>query len=360
MTFGLPRRDDREWRDDDGVVPPELRAQEAKKTPAASDEKRAPEERKGGSTEEGTGFMVTPDRQATAGVFHPSSGGKYDERGGVAGGKNSPYYLFRFFDHHVQPGKRYRYRVRVAVANPNFDVSPDDVNKEVRERMNNKETWQRYLISPWSQLSDVVAIPRDDRLLAVSVKPSARNDGEPTAKIMAVHWDMQEGKEIAAEFDIQLGKLANFQGEKPAGGGAPAPVVMGGGKKEEEGGGLLEAKGKDEGKGPKPKAPKPKPAANVPKVDYRTDMLVLDIDGGAPLLGKNSDLAWPGKILLLTPDGGLEIRADVTDQKACKAVKSPPTRDASRSPEREKRERKQGWSRGRWRALRRCFENSDV
>jgi hypothetical protein len=355
LTFGLPSRADRNWRDEDEIVHPELRAR-ATQAATAPDEKQAPGERKEGSTGETAGFSMGSSSSGTASPLANSARASSERREGRegeerrmtavpgiarAGEKTSPYYLFRFFDHNVQPGKRYRYRVQLAITNPNYGQSPENVSKEVRERMNNKETWKEYLFSPWSQPSDVVTVPRDDRLLAVSVKPSPRNDGEPTAKIMAVHWDMKEGVEIAAEFDVQPGKLANFLGEKrPEAAAGPAPAAVGArreegrreGGREEQGRSLLEAgrdAGRDAGRGARPRTPaRPKPEANEPKVDYRTETLVLDLDGGSPLLGKN--LTWPGKMLFLTPDGELEVRADVADQKAYKAAKSPPARDAVR------------------------------
>ena len=35
-----------------------------------------------------------------------------------------PYYLFRFFDFTVESGKRYVYRVRLMLLNPNYEIPP--------------------------------------------------------------------------------------------------------------------------------------------------------------------------------------------------------------------------------------------
>ena len=64
--------------------------------------------------------------------------------------------------------------------------------------------------------------------------------------------------------------------------------------------------------------------AEEQKVDYRTEMLVLDLDGGGTLPGKNRDLTWPGEMLLLTPEGELAVRSDVEDHDDYVAQKTMP------------------------------------
>jgi hypothetical protein len=59
-------------------------------------------------------------------------------------------------------------------------------------------------------------------------------------------------------------------------------------------------------------------------VDYVTDVLVLDLRGGDRLAGKNR-LAWPGEMLLMDPDGNLQVRSDVDDTAACVAQRNAPS-----------------------------------
>ncbi|MBN1591383.1 MAG: hypothetical protein JW888_17860, partial [Pirellulales bacterium] len=255
-------------------------------------------------------------------------GGMGGMRGGMnmgVGGQQSlaPYRLFRFFDFNVEPGRRYRYRVQIWVKNPNFDVPARYLVKELRDRMNDKDQWKKYLITEWSE-SNVISVPRDDRLLAVEVTPTRGIDREPVGTIMAIHWDCQKGDEIYDEFKVGRGLLANFLEQK-----IPEPktdaALPGGhdllGGPGEMGYGLGEgdlAEGNK--KGPKKKkTPKPK----VETIDYLTEMLVLDLRGGERLPGKNRDLTWPGEMLLLDPDGNLVVHSDVGDHKEYSAQKNP-------------------------------------
>ena len=44
------------------------------------------------------------------------------------------HYLLRFFDFTVERGKKYRYRVKLAIADPNYDVATNTLSPEVLDR----------------------------------------------------------------------------------------------------------------------------------------------------------------------------------------------------------------------------------
>ena len=61
--------------------------------------------------------------------------------------------LFRFFDFSAQPGKSYRYRVRLVLRNPNHNVPAQYLTNAQLAKGETR-------VSPWSEPSDIVTIPR--------------------------------------------------------------------------------------------------------------------------------------------------------------------------------------------------------
>jgi hypothetical protein len=230
------------------------------------------------------------------------------------------YQLFRFFDFHVTPGKHYRYRVRLVLQNPNETVPDrflsDDLLTEkkqiedqaVKLRADGKTTqasailrqWQ-LIQSDWSDPTDVISVPRDSRLLLVSVQPPTRTAGEPSSRVMVISWVEDRGIEAFAERQVDPGKVANFlecrfpetkQTRRP-GNLPPAEETF-----------------------YAPPADRLNPSANEPPpVNYVTETLVVDMHGGQRL-GKDG-LTAPGTILLLDPDGTLVVRHELDDLAEC-------------------------------------------
>ena len=103
--------------------------------------------------------------------------------------KKAPAYkLFRFFDFSVEPGKQYVYRVCLALQKPQRGLKPAFLkNPELA-----KDT---FLKTKWSDPSPAIAVPRDTRILLVSVKPP-RPGGEPSGEILMTKWVEQTGAEV--------------------------------------------------------------------------------------------------------------------------------------------------------------------
>lgn len=84
------------------------------------------------------------------------------------------YMLFRYFDFDVEPGRAYRYRVRLELRNPNFNrpieqvVDPAIVEGETRE-------------TPWSNISTPVMVPRDVHVFLADVARDPMRDIERAA-----------------------------------------------------------------------------------------------------------------------------------------------------------------------------------
>jgi len=279
-----------------------------------------------------SGREIGPMGPGTRG-YGPSVPGHYGPGAYAAGpyipgqtGQGVKHYLFRFFDLKAEAGKRYRYRVRLVLQNPNLGVedsylSKDVLNKKQRIEEQAKKLkstgdgkgastllrqWQN-IESDWANPTEVISVPRDSRLLALSVQAPPRIAEEPSGKVLVICWVKDRGIEAFAERPVDRGKVANFPGcrfpetkplrpsQKKAAGELPmyvAPERMG-----LEGG-----------------------VEDAPLVDYLTDALVLDMDGGELLPGKDR-LTQPGAMLLLDSDGTLVVRQELDDLAKCNELR---------------------------------------
>ncbi len=205
-------------------------------------------------------------------------GSGYGGAGGYGGTAMGPKHaLFRHFDFDVVPGQRYVYQVRLVLANPNDQkrVAP----RYIREPDKNKG---KIIYTEWSEISDVVAVPMDGQILAGNVRED-RVMSEPRVDILVLSWDQQKAVEVAKEFKAFRGTLANFTGSAST--FKPAANEM-------------------EGENP------------VEKLDrhaFRTDMTVVDLEGGETLPGKSSKWNAPGALLVLDVGGNLQVRTELQD-----------------------------------------------
>jgi hypothetical protein len=186
--------------------------------------------------------------------------------------------LFRFFDFAVEPGKHYSYRVKLLLRNPNATVNPQYLASDDLGRRPHLET-------PVSEPSPVVAVPRDSQALLVAAQPSG---ADPKATLMLVHFNYDDGALASEKFQaIVRGQLLDFRGRtvKASQAGLPGPY----------GAGL------------------PDPQAGSKKVDYLTEVVVLDVAGGGRLPQQKGDLTECASVLLLDPDGKLVVREEIDD-----------------------------------------------
>jgi hypothetical protein len=109
--------------------------------------------------------------------------------------------LFRFFDFSIEEGRRYRYRVKLVLANPNKD-KPPSVLKDA------KTAEGEYRLTDWSDKSDSVSITGGAEVLAGSVR------GDDFAELIVRQRDWDMGAMVAAPFGrIQPGQLLNLKGD---------------------------------------------------------------------------------------------------------------------------------------------------
>lgn len=244
-------------------------------------------------------------------------------------GKLESLRLFRFFDFSVMPGKRYRYRVKLVLANPAQRV-PVAFHELLPEELDAKK---KYLLSEFSEPSEVIAIPSDTRLLVRTVK-SPRTVGElasnlPAANLLLVRFDAATGAEGTLEtLDVPRGQLVNYiqtveitRPEEP-------PLPPPGGNPRER-----------ERERPRPVRPN---ATNreVFKTPYYTESLVLDLQGGDRLT-RDPKLTRPGSLLLVGSDGRLTVRYELEDQPNADRLK-PPEPPSTTTPRMQQRMMKRG------------------
>lgn len=277
--------------------------------------------------------------------------------------------LFRYFDFNVSPGKRYIYRVRLALTNPNYKLKPAWLKDPKLANL-------PILEAKWSEPSPVIAVPNDSRILAVSVKP-ARASVDPSGKIIVTKWSKKKGIEAWEEFPVVRGLLANFADKtfnpatgtgRPAGGmgmpmgpgGMGRPMMHGGmnGLMGLEGIGGKKAKGADakaaeaaakkaeaaaKKAAKKAKADKDAPGPdmfggplagvnafnpNAFKVNYFSHAVVVDFRGGEVLPGRRGNslkVTSGGDILLIDADGNLLVCNELDDEAIRKSLRSAET-----------------------------------
>ena len=141
------------------------------------------------------------------------------ERMGTYGGFNRieeevPFRLFRFFDFSVESGRRYQYRVQLALYDPNHEVPQKYLSDTVisrREKLSEKLC--QFRLTDWSEPSPVVSVPFPGRILAgpVQMPRADLHNQEPTATVLTKMFDQKEAVEGAAEIEkMRLGGVANF------------------------------------------------------------------------------------------------------------------------------------------------------
>jgi len=98
----------------------------------------------------------------------------------AAGKPRVKYLLFRFLDFNIEPGKQYRYQVKLVLANPNYNLDTAHLEKPELAVGETRET-------AWSDPSPLVAVPYLDRSFAGSVK-SVGGDTEPVQSLGVRSW----------------------------------------------------------------------------------------------------------------------------------------------------------------------------
>ncbi len=220
------------------------------------------------------------------------------------------HYLFRFFDFEIEEDKSYDYRVKLYLANPNYGW-------DVKNLVDPETAEKTYLETEYCEPSSAVAVGYYSRVLLkeVAAANAKRPGSEPTAKLLPIYFDMREAADwVADEKAVMRGQVANFPGIScfnPD----PDPAREKEREKEKE-------KEKDTKKsgGSGSAARGGKNAIETKNFDIISDVCVLDMFGGYPVEGSEQS---PGKILVMEPNGGLEIRDLFADYSETQRLAKP-------------------------------------
>ena len=201
--------------------------------------------------------------------------------------------LFRFLDFNVEPGKFYRYRFRLQLYNPNFDL-----DLMYLQRVNLRD--DPYLLTEWSEPSEVIGVPPDARPLLASVKPApaGRVTMEPKAKVGIEFFFMETGDKLFEEYEVIRGKYLNYPEIELPEHITPLAYALKLAAIQQGAVGAADADPED---------------IEPPTVDFISDTTVLDMRGGARLPGRDLELTEPGELLLLSPAGTLVVRNELDD-----------------------------------------------
>jgi hypothetical protein len=234
------------------------------------------------------------------GEFGPGGpGGEGSFRGGGAGQmagqhttlpKSVDFYLLRFFDFSVEPGKRYRYRVKLVLSDPNYNLPQGVIAQEVQERQAKEAAAARAaktekpffrIVDKWSDPSPIVGIPMagNVRLASVRVPAAEKVNDEPTATMLVEAFDVDAtGSPIqtAVERELRRGFVANMVQD--------AEYLV-----------------------------DPTMIDTFPSFKFMTGMTLLDVDGGSKI-PQGKDYTVPARALIMGPAGELYIRSELNDK----------------------------------------------
>lgn len=223
------------------------------------------------------------------------------------------YKLVRFYDFagfkktNTRPGRKYVYRIRYAVNDPNFPFAQtlqpkiSSLAPEVAKRIQGKmadalakgqRAFQRW--SDWSEPSEPVSLPYSEQYFAGPVKPGSGgvwkvggkeieyNRDAPTAKILASQYDASTAARIPIKMDIFEGAVLSHKAESAD---IVDPITL-----------------------------------NVLKMtepELTSSTTVVDLDGGNPLWkpAGDGDLTEPGLMLLFDQSGELKVTDEIGDHE---------------------------------------------
>jgi hypothetical protein len=198
----------------------------------------------------------------------------------------APYYLLRFFDFNVQPGKRYVYRVRLALTDVNDPslVNRNSLDQSVWDRLDEVKKaggTRDFRLTDWSELSPAVTIPQAGNVRVAGARAviADRHNDEPRLQVLVESFGLDKENSnkavlAAKEADAYRGQVLNMQAEAE----------------------VLTNQNQD--------------IRTIPSFEYRTDVMVVDIDGGERL---SRDLTVPARALLMDSAGRLYIRRELND-----------------------------------------------
>jgi hypothetical protein len=203
--------------------------------------------------------------------------------------ENVEYQLVRIFDFSVQPGVQYRYKLQLMLRNPNFEMAPMNLQDP-------KVATSKLLNSPFSELSNVVAVPQGQSVLADTVvrpeppaAPAAPMGGRPPAapldsmaSVVVKILNFDAAQLTFAALNLRRGAMVA---------GNAAQIIV---------------------------DPIARTVARSDKSEVKTDLVLADFHGGEPL---DEGLEAPAEVLFIDAAGQLVVQNSVNDELWVTAVR---------------------------------------
>lgn len=211
------------------------------------------------------------------------------------------YKLLRFTDTTVQPGKIYRYRVKVALEDPNkprnaaLEPLVTSLDSKVKNRLAQLAAGKSsFLTSDWSEVSPAVELPPADHFYAVAATPPKLQqirddlpqfiDKDASAKTLVVLWSEKKSVDVPGVTDVSRGTALTFVKD--------AEVLH-------------------------PVTATPR---KISDFSFNTEAVVADINGGETIKARNlqdsSSLKTPGEMLVFDDQGRWHVLDETYDADA--------------------------------------------
>jgi hypothetical protein len=219
---------------------------------------------------------------------HGGMGGR--STSGMVVAQDVSFWLLRFFDFDVEPGKKYKYRVRLALVDvnsistkgPGRRVDKDALDSTVLTRLSSAKGPKGIRFTDPSAPSPTVGIPLagDVRVAGANAANARLHNDEPRLNLMVTSFGVDEENQafqaVKEKEGFRRGNVANMT--------EGVEVLV------EQGDYIDEIK----------------------SFDFRTGITVVDIRGGERL-SRSRKLSAPAQALLMDPTGQLYVRREVKD-----------------------------------------------
>jgi hypothetical protein len=204
------------------------------------------------------------------------------------------HYLFRYFDSTVEPGRRYRYRVRLVFADVNALQTPRYLAQEVTTRLEEERKANKakgnaanpngFRMTEWSDPSPVAVVPESGRAFLAAVEPANNPLAEPEARVVVKALNAQYAAEAALSDTFIRGSVLNRNQQ--------GQVIWSSLIKQDPNGEPIES----------------------PPFEFITGMTLLDFDGGDQV-SKTRGVTAPGRALVMDAAGRIRLKEELEDQK---------------------------------------------
>ena len=126
--------------------------------------------------------------------------------------EQSEFLLFRYIDRTAKPGRQYRYKIQLVLADVNKGVDEAVLDKAVLERQQKaKSSSSRF--APESEPSPIVSVPLQARIYLVNGEPSREEsfNAEPEIEVLIQSYEGEKAAETARIDSFSRGNVVNVK-----------------------------------------------------------------------------------------------------------------------------------------------------